>query len=83
MKPKLTGLLIAAAAICTFAAPAAAGCAPGYQPVKKDGQHLCQSGFEITVELNTRTGTLVATSSHLQRLATETQVKTAANGLGE
>jgi hypothetical protein len=83
MKATLTGLLIAAAAICTFAAPAAANCAPGYQVVKKDGQRLCQSSFEITIELNTRTGTLMATSSHVQRAATETQVKTAANGLGE
>jgi hypothetical protein len=83
MKATLTGLLIVAATISAFAAPAAAGCAPGYQAVKKDGQHLCQSGFEITIELNTRTGTLVATSSHVQRAATETQVKTAANGLGE
>jgi len=83
MKATLTGLLIAAATISASAAPAAAGCTPGYQAVKKDGQHLCQSGFEITIELNTRTGTLVATSSHVQRAATETQVKTAANGLGE
>jgi hypothetical protein len=83
MKSKLAALSIAAAAISTFAAPAAAGCAPGYRAVEKDGQQLCQSAFAITIEFNTRTGTLIATSSHVQRLATETQVKTVANELGD